>query len=166
MGLLVCDEAHRLKAGSDSKTMAALSACPARARLLLTGTPVQNDLNEFFSLVCICVYWRVNACPLHPYAPRACFPLTHFFPPHCTSTPHTTRTHTQRTKQADFCNPGCFGKSSTFKAQYANPIQKGRDPRASQTQQEFGQLRSRELMSVAKVSQGKQGKEIKKRKIE
>lgn len=92
--------------------------------------------------------------------------------PHPTSSPRTGHphptppAHTQRTKQADFCNPGCFGKSSTFKAQYANPIQKGRDPRASQTQQEFGQLRSRELMSVAKVSQGKQGKEKKKRKIE
>ena len=43
IGLLVCDEAHRLKEGG-SKTLAALAACPARARLSLTGTPVQNDL--------------------------------------------------------------------------------------------------------------------------
>ena len=43
IGLLVCDEAHRLKEGG-GKTQAALAACPARARLSLTGTPVQNDL--------------------------------------------------------------------------------------------------------------------------
>lgn len=51
VGLLVCDEAHRLKSGTESKTMTALAASPARARLLLTGTPVQNDLLEFYSLV-------------------------------------------------------------------------------------------------------------------
>lgn len=31
--------------------MNALAASPARARLLLTGTPIQNDLLEFYSLV-------------------------------------------------------------------------------------------------------------------
>jgi hypothetical protein len=51
VGLLVCDEAHRLKSGTDSKTMNALAASPSRARLLLTGTPVQNNLEEFWALV-------------------------------------------------------------------------------------------------------------------
>ncbi len=31
--------------------MNALAASPARARLLLTGTPVQNNLTEFYELV-------------------------------------------------------------------------------------------------------------------
>ena len=41
--LLVCDEAHRLKNVSGSKTLAALSqiSCGGR-RVLLTGTPIQN----------------------------------------------------------------------------------------------------------------------------
>jgi SNF2 family DNA or RNA helicase len=41
--LLVCDEAHRLKNVSGSKTLAALSQinCGGR-RVLLTGTPIQN----------------------------------------------------------------------------------------------------------------------------
>lgn len=43
IGLLICDEAHRLKEGG-SKTLVALAASPAQARLALTGTPVQNDL--------------------------------------------------------------------------------------------------------------------------
>ena len=43
IGLLVCDEGHKLKK-QGSKTMDALSGCPALKRVLLTGTPVQNDL--------------------------------------------------------------------------------------------------------------------------
>lgn len=43
-GLLVCDEGHRLKNSSSNKTIASLRDCPARRRILLTGTPVQNDL--------------------------------------------------------------------------------------------------------------------------
>ncbi len=41
--LLVCDEAHRLKNVSGSKTLAAMSqiSCGSR-RVLLTGTPIQN----------------------------------------------------------------------------------------------------------------------------
>ncbi|CAM9782699.1 unnamed protein product [Chrysoparadoxa australica] len=50
LGLLICDEGHRLKSQTGSKTMQALMACPARRRLLLTGTPVQNNLEEFFML--------------------------------------------------------------------------------------------------------------------
>ena len=48
--LVVCDEAHRMK-NSAIKTSSSLSKLPCERRLLLTGTPVQNDLGEFFSLV-------------------------------------------------------------------------------------------------------------------
>jgi superfamily II DNA or RNA helicase len=50
LGLLVCDEAHRLKGAGGSKTMAALQKCPATRRLLLTGTPIQNNLEELWCL--------------------------------------------------------------------------------------------------------------------
>lgn len=49
-GLLVCDEGHRLKASGGNKTIAALSALRCNRRVILTGTPVQNDLEEFFAM--------------------------------------------------------------------------------------------------------------------
>ena len=48
--LLVCDEAHRLK-NSENQTSKALASLPVRRRVLLTGTPMQNDLQEFFAMV-------------------------------------------------------------------------------------------------------------------
>jgi DNA repair and recombination protein RAD54B len=51
-GLLICDEAHRLKSGAkDSKTLSALLALKAPRRVLLSGTPVQNNLDEFFAMM-------------------------------------------------------------------------------------------------------------------
>ncbi|CAM6070408.1 unnamed protein product [Sphagnum tenellum] len=50
-GLLVCDEAHRLKNCSGNKTIDALLGLECPRRILLTGTPVQNDLNEFYAMV-------------------------------------------------------------------------------------------------------------------
>ena len=40
-GLLICDEAHRLK-NKETKTAIALSALQTRRRVLLSGTPIQN----------------------------------------------------------------------------------------------------------------------------
>jgi DNA repair and recombination RAD54-like protein len=48
--MLVCDEAHRLK-NSENQTSRALNSLPVKRRVLLTGTPMQNDLTEFFSMV-------------------------------------------------------------------------------------------------------------------
>ena len=48
--LLVCDEAHRLK-NSDNQTSKALNSLPVKRRVLLTGTPMQNDLQEFYAMV-------------------------------------------------------------------------------------------------------------------
>lgn len=47
--MLVCDEAHRLKNAETATTMS-LSSLPCRKRLLLSGTPMQNDLQEFFAM--------------------------------------------------------------------------------------------------------------------
>uniref|UniRef100_A0A3Q3SYP8 DNA repair and recombination protein RAD54-like n=1 Tax=Mastacembelus armatus TaxID=205130 RepID=A0A3Q3SYP8_9TELE len=48
--LVICDEGHRLK-NSDNQTYLALNAISAQRRVLISGTPIQNDLLEYFSLV-------------------------------------------------------------------------------------------------------------------
>ncbi|KZV88421.1 hypothetical protein EXIGLDRAFT_839211 [Exidia glandulosa HHB12029] len=50
IGLLLCDEGHRLK-NSDSLTFKALNALNVKRRVILSGTPIQNDLSEYFSLL-------------------------------------------------------------------------------------------------------------------
>ena len=50
IGLLICDEGHRLKSTSGNQTTVALASLPTPRRVLLTGTPLQNDLDEFFGL--------------------------------------------------------------------------------------------------------------------
>lgn len=47
--LLVCDEGHRLK-NSENKTMKTLESFNIRRRILLSGTPLQNDLVEFYTM--------------------------------------------------------------------------------------------------------------------
>ncbi|XP_034193465.2 DNA repair and recombination protein RAD54-like okr isoform X2 [Osmia lignaria lignaria] len=50
VGLVLCDEGHRLK-NSENQTYQALINLKAKRRVLLSGTPIQNDLLEYFSLV-------------------------------------------------------------------------------------------------------------------
>uniref|UniRef100_A0A6A7G8V9 DNA repair and recombination protein RAD54-like n=3 Tax=Hirondellea gigas TaxID=1518452 RepID=A0A6A7G8V9_9CRUS len=50
VGLVLCDEGHRLK-NSENQTYQALMSLTSRRRVLLSGTPIQNDLLEYFSLV-------------------------------------------------------------------------------------------------------------------
>lgn len=47
--LLVCDEGHRLKS-SGNKAMKTLESFNIRRKILLTGTPIQNDLTEFYTM--------------------------------------------------------------------------------------------------------------------
>eukprot|EP00064_Thunnus_orientalis_P003083 superscaffoldBa00000245_g3091 len=49
-GLVICDEGHRLK-NSSIKTSSALSSLSCNRRVILTGTPVQNDLQEFYAII-------------------------------------------------------------------------------------------------------------------
>mmetsp|Transcript_26300 Transcript_26300/g.43079 ORF Transcript_26300/g.43079 Transcript_26300/m.43079 type:complete len:716 (+) Transcript_26300:238-2385(+) len=51
--LLICDEAHRLK-NSEAKQTQAIAALGCKRVVLLSGTPVQNDLEEFFNMIEIC----------------------------------------------------------------------------------------------------------------
>ncbi|XP_058536737.1 DNA repair and recombination protein RAD54-like isoform X2 [Ochotona princeps] len=50
VGLVICDEGHRLK-NSENQTYQALDSLNTRRRVLISGTPIQNDLLEYFSLV-------------------------------------------------------------------------------------------------------------------
>ena len=47
---IVVDEAHRLK-NKNAKILATLKKLPCRRILLLTGTPIQNNTNELWSLL-------------------------------------------------------------------------------------------------------------------
>ncbi|GAB2294808.1 DNA-dependent ATPase protein rad54 [Dionaea muscipula] len=48
--LLICDEAHRLK-NDQTIINKALAALFCKRRILLSGTPMQNDLQEFYAMV-------------------------------------------------------------------------------------------------------------------
>ncbi|XP_063780181.1 DNA repair and recombination protein RAD54B [Pseudophryne corroboree] len=48
--LIICDEGHRLK-NSSIKTTSALSSLSCSKKIILSGTPVQNDLQEFHALI-------------------------------------------------------------------------------------------------------------------
>ncbi|XP_072505400.1 DNA repair and recombination protein RAD54-like [Notamacropus eugenii] len=50
VGLVICDEGHRLK-NSENQTYQALNSLNTSRRVLISGTPIQNDLLEYFSLV-------------------------------------------------------------------------------------------------------------------
>ncbi|KAJ5448700.1 SNF2-related protein [Penicillium cf. griseofulvum] len=50
IGLLLCDEGHRLK-NKESLTWNALNQLNVTRRVILSGTPIQNDLSEYFALL-------------------------------------------------------------------------------------------------------------------
>ena len=50
VGLLLCDEGHKLK-NSESQLFKALMDIKCKRRVILSGTPIQNDLSEYFSLL-------------------------------------------------------------------------------------------------------------------
>ncbi|RCK63423.1 DNA repair and recombination protein RAD54 [Candida viswanathii] len=50
VGLILADEGHRLKNG-ESLTFTALNSIRCNRRVILSGTPIQNDLSEYFALL-------------------------------------------------------------------------------------------------------------------
>ncbi|EJT99579.1 hypothetical protein DACRYDRAFT_109677 [Dacryopinax primogenitus] len=51
--LIICDEGHRLKS-SNNKTSQMFTALKTKRRIILSGTPIQNDLSEFWSMAEFC----------------------------------------------------------------------------------------------------------------
>jgi len=49
--LLLCDEGHRLKNHQFTKTTVAIQNCLAQRRVIITGTPIQNNLYELYALL-------------------------------------------------------------------------------------------------------------------
>ncbi|KAK0546066.1 helicase [Tilletia horrida] len=49
IGLIVCDEGHRLKS-KQTQTTKMFDGLDAQRRIILSGTPIQNDLLEFFAM--------------------------------------------------------------------------------------------------------------------
>ncbi|XP_053992160.1 uncharacterized protein LOC128883627 isoform X4 [Hylaeus volcanicus] len=52
--MVICDEAHRLK-NEKTKIVATIASLKASKKLLLSGTPVQNSLDELFTLSSLCI---------------------------------------------------------------------------------------------------------------
>ncbi|POY76237.1 DNA repair and recombination protein RAD54 [Rhodotorula taiwanensis] len=50
IGLVICDEGHRLKS-EKTKTSQALQSLSCMRRVILSGTPIQNNLGEFFAMM-------------------------------------------------------------------------------------------------------------------
>ncbi|KAK4944917.1 helicase [Elasticomyces elasticus] len=48
--IVICDEGHRLKT-MKNKSAKAIEALNTRRRIILSGTPIQNDLSEFYAMV-------------------------------------------------------------------------------------------------------------------
>ena len=61
--VLVCDEGHRLKNAYGTSTTLALGNCCAVRRLVLTGTPVQNNLEELYAVVQFAVPGYLGTLP-------------------------------------------------------------------------------------------------------
>ncbi|KAH9816886.1 P-loop containing nucleoside triphosphate hydrolase protein [Melampsora americana] len=50
IGLIIADEGHRLKS-IEAKTTQALRTLKTQRRVVLSGTPIQNNLNEYYAMV-------------------------------------------------------------------------------------------------------------------
>lgn len=48
--LVICDEGHKLK-NNNIKTSQAIARLKTTRRIILSGTPIQNDLEEFYAMV-------------------------------------------------------------------------------------------------------------------
>ena len=98
IGLLLCDEGHKLK-NAESQTFIALNGLNVQKRVILSGTPIQNDLSEYFALL-------------------------------------------------NFANPDYLGTRSDFRKKYEIPILRGRDADGTDVDQQKGNERLAELLTL------------------
>lgn len=161
IGLIICDEGiflpfessqppslisrsastgHRLKS-SGAKVTKALRSLNCKRRIIMTGTPIQNDLQEYHTMVGEST--RCFSVSTLGLIPRA---------------------------RADFVNPGCLDTYSTFKKGesllatptyrrsdqlsppvFESPILKSREPNASAKVKEVGTARNDQLQRIGQA---------------
>ena len=93
--IIVCDEGHRLK-NSESTISSVMNRVKTRRRLVLTGTPLQNNLAECRSLI----GWNRSR---HS-------PITWLFTDHC---------------MVSYVKPNLLGSLKEFRNRFVNPISNG-----------------------------------------
>jgi DNA repair and recombination protein RAD54B len=141
VGMVVADEGHRLKAAAGNKTMAAITGLGAARRVLLTGTPLQNNLSEFFAM---CDVSTPPPCPpptLRTLCP--CLPHSHISSC-CSLAPLFIFLSFALPPQV--VNPGVLGTLPVFERVFGGPIARSRDRTASEEDKALGAQRSGELM--------------------
>eukprot|EP00798_Chlamydomonas_sp_ICE-L_P002367 gene2367-8676_t len=135
--LLICDEAHRLKCVSGSKTLDELIQLGYPRRVLLTGTPVQNHhLSGLYKLKCVSGSKTLDAL-IQLGCPRRVL---------LTGTPVQNNLD-EFYALLSFVAPNLLGTASLFKRVYSDPISKSRDREATEAEKEIGAARASELQS-------------------
>ena len=122
VGLVLCDEGHRLK-NSENQTYQALMGLNAKMRVLLSGTPIQNDLLEYFSLLHFVnegLLGKIFFIKNYPVAFRLFF-------------------------KSFSVNPGT---ANDFRRRFENPILRGRDADATDEAHKIGKERLAELATL------------------
>jgi len=103
IGLLVLDEGHKLKNTNGSQTLSAIQSLPCNARLLITGTPIQNCLSEFYN---VASKWNNR---VHVFSFFYIFHAAHSYPS------YPCLDFILRNTYADFVLPSILGDLNSFR---------------------------------------------------
>ncbi|EFJ41266.1 hypothetical protein VOLCADRAFT_107785 [Volvox carteri f. nagariensis] len=126
--IVICDEAHTLKNG-ESQLTKAVAGLPARMRLLLSGTPIQNDLASAAG-------WREGGrrgSSVEGYG---------------TATVRYEGVMTEFYTLFNVAVPGLLGEPSAFRRTFEHPILRGQDADASDAEVAVGAERSAQLLQL------------------
>ena len=139
--IIVCDEAHRLK-NDEAQTSQALASLACRKRVLLSGTPMQNDLVEFFAMSNFTN--PGGAC-------AASFLLHASSPSSGAGGGRRARSRRWRLRDMTSTRPprAVFGTKDKFTKYYEGPILRGREPDATDKQKKLGKARQKELSDLS-----------------
>jgi SNF2 family DNA or RNA helicase len=135
--LLICDEGHRLKSKTLNSTMKALLEIGCQRRIILTGTPCQNNLLECESSS------FMNEVGLHHDSNST----VHLRPGHVgtgselAECPCLCRFYSMMS----FVNPGVLGPPAVFQRVFVKPIEASQDTSATKEEIDSGAARAREL---------------------